>query len=121
MATAILPLFVLLLLVPTISPDRQTQPTPKGGCVDESRQVYSAGSLRKIGGQIQKCDAAKWIIDEMNGPADPKLANAKPCEGVMNQVYAAGVLRPVGPKLEKLERCDDGKWAPHAVKGPALP
>ena len=35
------------------------------------------------------------------------------------QSYAAGVLRPVGekPQVEKIERCDDGKWVAHLVRG----
>jgi hypothetical protein len=117
--TTVLPL-LLALLVPGILAGRQTtQAPPKGSCVDESRQAYSGGALRKVAGQIQKCAAAQWIIDEMNGPKDPKLEKAKPCEGVMKQSYAAGVLRPVGekPQGEKIERCDDGKWVAHVVKG----
>src|SRR5215216_22725 len=79
----------------------------KDVCVDEQVQAFSNGSLRKVAGQVQKCEAGVWVIDEMNGPQDPVLARQKPCVGIEGQQYAAGVLRLV---KEKVERCRDGKW-----------
>ena len=107
-----LPCVFLLTLGFVEAADRSEQTKPDGqtkkeSCVDEQELSFSNGSLRKVAGQVQKCDAGTWIIDEMNGPKDPALAKAKPCVGIRDQQYAAGVLRQV---KEKVELCKDGKW-----------
>lgn len=114
------PCVLVLALNVVRATDRWHQATPasqtkKDSCVDEQALAFSNGSLRKVAGQIQKCEAGVWVIDDMNGPKDPALEKAKPCVGVKEQQYAPAVLRQV---KDKVERCHDGKWievraAPH--------
>jgi len=108
----VVPCLLILRLEAVGSTDRLDQTTPgtqtkKASCVDEQVLPFSNGALRKVAGQIQKCEAGVWVIDAMNGPKDPALEKAKPCVGVKDQQYAAGVLRQV---KDKVERCRDGKW-----------
>lgn len=83
------------------------QTRPRNSCFDEKGGIFSPGSLRRVAGQIQKCDAGKWILNTPNAARSQVSTKSKTCRDARDQEYDAGVFRSIGAKVEK---CDNGKW-----------
>jgi len=83
-------------------------------CSDEAGRQYSRNAMRKVNGQIQRCDGGnRWLASSTDGTRDEKTANAaqgkKDCIGKHAEAYESGLFRQVEAQFE---RCEDGKWLP---------
>jgi hypothetical protein len=83
-------------------------------CRDDAGLQYSTNALRKVNGQIQRCDGGnRWLASSADGTRDEKNVAAtrgkKDCIGTHKEAYESGLYRQ-GEKL--FERCEDGKWIP---------
>jgi len=90
---------------------RGTPSSNPAQCRDEAGLEYSRNALRKVNGQIQRCDGGnRWLASSADGTRDEKTAAAqgrKDCIGKHKEAYESGLYRQ-GEKL--FERCEDGKW-----------
>jgi hypothetical protein len=86
------------------------QSRPRHSCQDELGKAFSTGAMRKVAGQIQKCDTGKWVLGATSdSPKLPVASNPtrKSCLDKDQQEYGHDLVRRVGVKIEK---CDNGKW-----------
>ncbi len=98
----------------TTQQGRSGRPAPDPSlCLDEAGSQYSKDAMRKVNGQIQRCDGGnRWLASSADGTRDAKAAATAPgkdCIGTHKEAYESGLYRQV----EKyFERCDNGKWVP---------
>jgi hypothetical protein len=83
-------------------------------CLDEAGLRYSKNALRKVNGQIQRCDDGnRWLASSPDFTRDEETAAAamgkKDCIGTHKEAYESGLYRQVE---KSFERCDDGTWIP---------
>jgi hypothetical protein len=87
-------------------------------CIDEANKPSSKGALRKINGQVQRCDGSnRWVHQptksEQSANTSAAKGSKKDCKGEHGQMYESGLFRP---SSSAYERCEDGRWLREKVK-----
>ena len=96
-------LFATLVLA-TISVGPSDPSQASAQCQDEAARPFGMGALRRVAGQIQRCDETGiWVVS----PPTPS-AGKLPCSDEQGQKYGPSALRETSGQVQQ---CDDtARW-----------